>query len=81
MTVDTFLLITNIGGFAVYILFIGENMEKVMSSEFFSIGATSFSVFLDFQQNSNRIFRQIKPVLYAYSGKTCFPKLFEQVKN
>ena len=43
LTVDTFLLITNIGGFAVYILFIGENMEKVMSSEFFSIGATSFS--------------------------------------
>ena len=43
LTVDTFLLITNIGGFAVYILFIGENMEKVMSSEFFNIGATSFS--------------------------------------
>ena len=39
LTVDIFLLITNIGGFAVYILFIGENMEKVMSSEFFNIGA------------------------------------------
>ena len=73
LTVDSFLLITNIGGFAVYILFIGENMEKVMSSEFFSIGAsaTSFSFFIFSKHNSNRIFRQIKPVSYttAYSGK------------
>ena len=76
LTVDTFLLITNIGGFAVYILFIGENMEKVMSSEFFSIGATSFSQFFLSSANitQTEFFAKLSQfhILYCILGKKAF---------
>ena len=37
LTVDVFLLISNIGGFAVYSLFIAQNLEKVLSSASFNV--------------------------------------------
>ena len=43
LTVDAFLLISNIGGFAVYSLFIAQNLEKVLSS------AASFNVHWDYR--------------------------------
>ena len=81
LTVDTFLLITNIGGFAVYILFIGENMEKVMSSEFFNIGATSFSQCFLSSASLKHNFSPNQARYYCILGKTRFPKLFELGKN